>query len=193
MMSAFECYREYVALKNHFSKPSYDYFKYRGKTSASVAGFDKRNDRVFFQKLAKHEDVHNFLVANLSLNEKLWIRDLAYNQNADKVYKDWLKRQQSLSYMFKQELDKLDENFNNNFICKDNEHPLLLKKFLAGDIALETICLLLEFTGAKSYWDKQMKYDLVYDNFKTKLEKYTPFIKCDRDKLKKVVLDYFEQ
>lgn len=191
MMSAFECYKEYLALKNHFSKPDYDYFKYNGKLKANADSFNTRKDKLFFQKLAKHPDVHNFLVANLSENEKHWIRDLAYSENAEKTYKNWLKRQQSLSYVFKQELGKLDSDFNRNFVVKSNEHPLLLKLFLASEISLETMCLLLEFTGAKKHWDSKMQYDLVYDSIKTKIEKYTPFIRCDREKLRKIVVDHF--
>lgn len=191
MMSAFECYKEYLALKNHFSKPDYDYFKYNGKLRANADSFNTRKDKLFFQKLAKHPDVHNFLVANLSENEKHWIRDLAYSENAEKTYKDWLKRQQSLSYVFKQELGKLDSDFNRNFVVKSNEHPLLLKLFLAREISLETLCLLLEFTGAKKHWDSKMQYDLVYDSIKTKIEKYSPFIRCDREKLRKIVVDHF--
>lgn len=191
MMSAFECYKEYLALKNHFTKPDYDYFKYNGKLKANADSFNTRKDKLFFQKLAKHPDVHNFLVANLSENEKHWIRDLAYSENAEKTYKNWLKRQQSLSYVFKQELGKLDSDFNRNFTVKSNEHPLLLKLFLAREVSLETMCLLLEFTGAKKHWDSKMQYDLVYDTVKTKIEKYTPFIRCDREKLRKIVVDHF--
>jgi hypothetical protein len=191
MPTAFECYKEYLALKNHFSKPDYDYFRYNGKVRTNVDSFEKRKDKFFFQKLAKHPDVHNFLIANFSENEKHWIRDLAYSESAEKTYKDWLKRQQSLTYLFKQELSKLDENFNNNFVCKKNEHPLLLKKFLGNEITLETLCLLLEFTGAKKAWDFEMQYDLVYDCIKTKIEKYSPFIKADKEKLRKMVVDYF--
>lgn len=190
-MSAFECYKEYLALKNHFSKPDYDYFKYNGKLRANADSFNTRKDKLFFQKLAKHPDVHNFLVANLSENEKHWIRDLAYSEDAEKTYKNWLKRQQSLSYVFKQELGKLDSDFNRNFVVKSNEHPLLLKLFLAREISLETLCLLLEFTGAKKHWDSKMQYDLVYDSIKIKIEKYSPFIRCDKEKLRKIVVDYF--
>jgi hypothetical protein len=35
-MTPFEVYKKYLALKNHFTKDSYDYFKYGGKVSASV-------------------------------------------------------------------------------------------------------------------------------------------------------------
>ena len=190
-MSAFECYKEYLALKNHFSKPDYDYFKYNGKLRANADSFNTRKDKLFFQKLAKHPDVHNFLVANLSENEKHWIRDLAYSEDAEKTYKNWLKRQQSLSYVFKQELGKLDSDFNRNFVVKSNEHPLLLKLFLAKEISLETLCLLLDLTGAKKHWDSKMQYDLIYDSIRVKIEKYTPFIRCDKEKLRKIVVDHF--
>ena len=191
MMSALECYKEYLALKNHFSKPSYDYFKYNGKVKVNASSFDSRKDKLFFQKLAKHPDVHSFLIANLAIDSKAWIRDLAYSETAEKTYKDWLKRQQSLTYNFKQELSKLDEDFNNNFLIKDNDHPILLKKFLGSEISLETICILLNLTGAKNHWDKKMQYDLVWDNTRTKIEKYTPFIKYDKSKIKNILLDHF--
>ena len=193
MMSAFECYKEYLALKNHFTKPDYDYFKYNGKLKLKVTSFDKRKDKLFFQKLAKHPDVHSFLIANLAENEKAWIRELAYSEVAEKVYKDWIKRQQSLSYVFKQELGNLDTRFNENFICKNNEHPFLLKLYLGKQISLDTLCLLLEMSGAKKHWDSKMQYDLVWDSLKTKVEKYIPFIKCDKDKIKNIVLDYFDE
>jgi len=191
-MSAFECYKEYLALKNHFTKPNYDYFRYNGKLKVNSDSFNNRKDKLFFQKLAKHPDVHNFLIANLSDNEKYWIRELAYSEEAENRYKQWLKRQQSLTYVFKQQLGKLDSDFNQNFIVKDNEHPLLLKLFLGNDIDLETLCILLDLTGAKNHWDSKMKYDMIYDSVKLKIEKYTPFIKYDKEKMKKIVLDYFE-
>jgi len=192
MMSAFECYKEYLALKNHFTKPNYDYFRYNGKLKVNSDSFNNRKDKLFFEKLAKHPDVHNFLIANLSDNEKYWIRELAYSEEAENRYKQWLKRQQSLTYVFKQQLNNLDSNFDKNFIVKNNEHPMLLKLFLGNDIDLETMCILLDITGAKKHWDSKMKYDMIYDSVKLKIEKYTPFIKYDKEKMKKIVLDYFE-
>ena len=193
MMSAFECYQEYLALKNHFSKPTYDYFKYNGKIKLNAASFDRRKDKLFFQKLAKHPDVHNFLIANLSENEKSWIRELAYSEEAEKTYKSWLKRQQSLSYVFKQELGNLDIRFNENLICRDNEHPFLLKLYLGKQVSLDTLCLLLDISGAKKHWDSKMQYDLIWDTIRIKVEKYSPFITCDKDKMKNIVLDYFDE
>ena len=108
-----------------------------------------------------------------------------------KLEKDWLKKNQSLSYTFKEDLKKLHEDFNTNLICKNNQHPILFKKFLGKEICLETLCLLLEFSGAMKHWNSKMGYDLVWETFKIKIEKYTPFINCDKDKLKQICLDHF--
>ena len=190
-MSAFECYKEYIAIKNHFSQPAYDYFKYQGKVKAVVETFNKRKDKIFFEKLAKHPDVHNFLIANLSENEKSWIKELAYNKEAENIYKNWLKKQQSLSYFFKNDLSKLKHNFDENFICNNHEHPYLLKLYLGKQISLETFCLLLEITGAQKHWDCNMEYDLIWDSIRLKVKKYIPFIKHDKQKMKKIVIDFF--
>jgi hypothetical protein len=194
MMSAFECYQEYLALKNHFTKPSYDYFKYCGKSSAKATTFDGRKDKLWFQKLAKHPDVHNFLIANFAKNEKAWIKELAYSDDAEKTYKDWLKRNQSLTYVFKKELSQLTPTFDANFLIQKNQtHPYLLQMYLGGFVSLETLCILLKLTGAKKHWDSKMEYDPIYEEVKMKIEKYTPFVKYDKEKMKKIVVDYFSE
>lgn len=191
-MSAFDCYKEYLALKNHFSSPNYDYFRYNGKLKVNPTSFDQRKDKLFFQKLAKHPDVHNFLVANLSKNDKAWIKELAYSEDAERVYKDWLKRNQSLTYVVKNDLSKLESPFDGNFlVSKSQSHPRLLQLYLGGHVTLETMCILLDITKAKKHWDSKMEFDPIYDEVRKKIEKYTPFIKYDKDKMKKIVLDYF--
>jgi len=191
-MNGYEAYKEYLALKQHFTKPTYDYIKYNGKVRSNQDSFNKRKDKVFFDKLAKHENVHNFLIANLVKDPKVWIKELAYSENAEQIYLEWKKRQQSLSYVFKTELSKLDEEFNSNFkMTKNESHPLLFRLYLAEVISLETLCILLEITKAKKYWDQAMEYDPIYEALKLSIEKYTPFINFDRDKFKKIVLDFF--
>jgi hypothetical protein len=63
--------------------------------------------------------------------------------------------------------------------------------FLAGKICIETLCLLLDFTGAVKHWDKHMKNDLVWNDVKNKVIKYNKFIECDREKLKEITFKYF--
>jgi len=190
-MNDFESYKLYISLKNHFSKPSYNYFKYNGKSNLKYESYLKRKDKIFFQKLAKHEDVQNFLLSNFCINDKLWIKDLAYSEESEKNYKEWVKRQNSLSYIFKNDLEKLDNPFDSNFIITDSSHPNLLKLYLRKDISIETFCILLDLSGAIKHWDNKLRYDPIWDEIRLKVIKYTPFIKYDKEKIKKICVDYF--
>lgn len=191
-MSAFEVYKDYLALKNHFSNKNYDYFKYKGKVRTSIDSFNKRKDKIFFEKLAKNKEFHEFLVSNLSEDPKLWIRDLAYSDDALKRYLNWKKRQQSLSYTFKNDLSRLNSDFDSNLLCK-NGHPTLLKLYLGGEISLETLCIVLKMTKSMKYWNKSMEYDPVWEDIRNKVIKYTPFLKYDEEKFLKIVIDKFGQ
>jgi hypothetical protein len=190
-MSAFECYKEYVALKNHFTKPSYDYFKYNGKSRLNIKSFESRNDKLFFMKVAKHSDPKNLILANLLEDSKLWIKDIAYNESASKVYMDWAKRQQSLMYLFKEELSKLKEDFDSNFKVEDHTHPYVVKLFLRKEISLETLVLLVDLVKCSAYWSKRFEYDPTIEDVLNKIMKYRPFIQYDREKVKNIVLDKF--
>ena len=193
MMSAFDCYKEYVALKQHFTQPSYDYFKYNGKSKASFTTFESRKDKLFFQKIAKHPDPRNYIVANLVENPKLWIKEIAYSSSAEEVYNEWSRRQQSLLYLFKQELSKLNDDFDLNFRAVNNTHPYIIKLFLRKEISLETLVILVDLVKCTAYWSKRLAYDPTVENIINKITKYRPFVNYDREKVKNIVVDKFQQ
>jgi len=190
-MSAFECYKEYLALKQHFTQPSYDYFKYNGKIRASSITFEARKDKLFFMKMAKHPDPRNYILSNLVENPKLWIKEIAFSVSAEEVYKSWSKRQQSLMYLFKEELSKLKEDFDSNFKVEDHTHPYVIKLFLRKEISLETLVLLVDLVKCSAYWSKRFAYDPTVEDVLNKIMKYRPFITYDREKVKNIVLDKF--
>lgn len=190
-MTPFDAYVEYNALKNHFNKPEYDYIKYNGKIRASQVSFDKRPDKVFFQKLAKHEDLKNFLIANLVFNNKAFSRTLAYSKECEQIYIDWKSRQQSLSHIFTQDLETLNEDYKSNFIIEKNQHPIIMKKLLGGEISIESFSVLINLSSVIDTWDKEMPYDIIWDAVKLKATRYLPFIDYDRKKFKQIVLDKF--
>ena len=191
MMSAFECYKEYVALKNHFTKPSYDYHKYNGKSKLSFSSFESRKDKLYFMKMAKHPDPRNYILSNLVENPKIWIKEIAFSLSSEAVYKDWAKRQQSLMYLFKEELSKLNEDFDSNFKVLGNTHPYVIKLFLRKDISLETLVLLVDLVKCTAYWSKRFEYDPTVEDVLNKIMKYRSFIQYDREKVKNIVLDIF--
>ena len=52
-MEPIDVYIMYCAMKAHFSRKDYDFYKYGGKTKVSRDSFYKRKDRHFFVKLSK--------------------------------------------------------------------------------------------------------------------------------------------
>lgn len=187
-MSPFEVYRDYLALRNHFNSSSYNYFKYNGKSGAKGDSFDKRKDKFFFEKVAKHRDPHGFMLANFVNDPKTWIRDMAYSDSAERVYLDWLKRKDSLTYVLTNDLNKLEFPFDGNFVVKDGQHSYVLVLLLGGEISLESVCILTDLVGCFNYWDKRLKDDVVWQEVGQRIRKYTPFIRYDRDKVKKIVV-----
>jgi hypothetical protein len=195
-MIPFDCYKTYLALKNHFTKNSYDYFTYNKKTRASLQSFYKRKDRFWFEKMSRQRDekeVENFFVANfVSCNdpETLWIGEIM--KEGDERFQQWQKKVQSLSYLFKQESQTLfEENkFDDVFNCSKG-HPPLLKKFLSGNISLETLVIYDRIFLFGNKFDKKLK-DPVWETVSRRIKKYSPFLHIDvlsyRKILKEVIL-----
>ena len=138
-MTDFEAYRQFLALKLHFTSEHYDYFKYNGKHNATVASFEKRTDKRFFRRLVKKNiDLTEYYVANF-VNGKEWI-----SQFEDSVWKEWLARSQSIEYNFINDAEKLltsAENFDIIFKCDEGTHPKLLRAYLGKKISLETLVI----------------------------------------------------
>lgn len=191
-MDAFNAYKTYIAIKNHFNSKYYDFFKYNGRTRASRTTFDKRSDKYFFHKLSKHKDCTNFLVANFLVTD-CWVGDLVNEQIAEKTYLNWKKRIESLSYIFKSDLDKLDDNFNSNFVVVDGQHPKLLKLYLRKEISPETLLILDDLLGFLKLWNRKIEDKIVWPTEYQKLKKYRPFFTVDIQKYKLAVLDKFNE
>ena len=186
-MNGFQVYREYLALKLHFTKEGYTY---AGPRTASNSSFVNRRDRYHFEKLAKHRDPKGVIIASLLSNQRAWIGDIA-GEAGEREYTEYLKRRQSLTYRFSGDIKSLHESFNANFLVRDG-HPKLLELYLAKQINLETICILLDCTSALAYWDLKMADDPVWQAERLLIVKYLPFLDYDKKMMKAVVLKHFQ-
>ena len=158
----YDAYKTYLALKNHFTKSNYDYHKYNKKTRASVQSFYKRKDRFWFEKVARQKsekEVEHFFVSNFvscSDPQTLWIGEII--RNGEGNYREWQKKIQSLSYLFKEEVELFsDTDFDALFRIEGSRHPEVLKMHLQGKISLETMIILDRILGYKSKFDKKLK------------------------------------
>ena len=190
-MMPFDAYRCYLSLKNHFTKEKYDYHKYCGKSRATVQSFYKRKDRFWFEKLSRNKndkEVIDFFVSNFITctdPNKLWIGEMI--REGENRYTEWKKRTQSLSYVFKEEIEIIfsDQDFDTVFVNKQG-HPILLKKYLGGDISIETLVILDKILGFKKNFDSELQ-DPVWESVSLRMKKYSPFLNIDVFRYKKIL------
>lgn len=184
-MTPFQAYQTFLAIKQHFTS-SYDYFKYGGKVKANAASFDARRDKFYFQKLARHKDLQGFLVANFITRDIKWVGDLITDES-EAVYKQWQKRNESLTYMVTEELSLLEDDFISFFKVKEGQHPKLLLLFKQNKISIETLAILNNMLSFFDLWDKKIEDPVIWPSIRDRALNYQPFINYDKNKLKKVV------
>ena len=191
-MNPFECYKIYLSIKNHFTKDSYDYHKYCGKSRATVQSFYKRKDRFWFEKISRQKsekEILDFFVSNFvscSDPQSLWIGEII--REGESNYKNWCKKIQSLSYIFKEEVDSVfsGKNFDKIFEIEEGKHPQLLKDYLQGKISLESMIILDIILGYKKEFDKKLQ-DPIWSFVSMKITKYSSFLHTDVFKFKKIL------
>ena len=186
---AFNIYVYYLALKRHFTS-SYDYFKYNGKVKANTMSFENRKDKFFFYKLSKRKEAKDIILANMLANPNAWAGELL-DDKAESIYKDWAKRKQSLTYEFKSDIVNMDDDFNLNFYVENGQHPRLLKMYMMNRISLETLVILCDITGCMKYWEKNISDNIVFPDINTLVRKYQPFLEYDKAKMRKILLDKY--
>jgi hypothetical protein len=190
-MNPFEVYVSYLSLKNHFSNKKYNYFTYNGKIKCSIKSFYGRRDRFWFEKMSRQksdEEIINLFVSNFASCEdpqSLWVGEII--KDGEEIYKNWMRRTQSLSYIFKEEVSILNsKNFDEMFRIEGNRHPKILKEFLQKKISLETMIILNNILGYKKQFDKKL-LDPVWEFVSMRIEKYTPFLHIDSNKFKSIL------
>ena len=190
-MMPFDAYRCYLSLKNHFTKDHYDYHKYRGKTRATVQAFYKRKDRFWFEKFARQKndkEVEEFFVSTFIYSTDpatMWIGEMI--KEGEGRYTEWQKKVQSLSYIFKEEVENVfdDQKVDDAFDCSKG-HPPILKSYLGGDTSLETMVICDIIFGYGKDFDKRLN-DPVWETVSRKVKKYKPFLNINVPRYKKIL------
>lgn len=190
-MSGYYTYVTYMALKQHFTTDKYDFIKYDGKIRTNVNTYEKRKDRFFFAKLSKKRDCENIMLSNMIVNPKIWVGDLL-SPEANDIYINWLRRQESLTYIVSNNMDELNDNFDSNFIVKDGQYPVVINKQLKSEIEIETLVILTKLVGCLEYWDRKISDTIFWPTIRRLIVKYEPFIKYDLEKIRKIVVNKFD-
>ena len=179
-VTPFETYRTYLSMKSHFTNPKFDFFKYGGKSRATMTSFNKRKDKYWFEKTSRKysdQQILDFLLSNFVIADNpqnLWIGEII--NSGERNYADWMRRKQSLTYLFKEQSEKLlsENELETVFDCSKG-HPVILKKYLGGEISLETLTIMEKVFSFVKDFDKKLT-DPVWETVSLKIKKYIPFI-----------------
>ena len=108
----FAVYKMYLAIRQHFNPDNkYAYTSVRNKSSAnqslvkcSKESYEKRSNVIYFTKISKmfHANprkIEDYIVANILKNPK-WGGSHLTDDESVSTYKEWLRRVESLSYLF---------------------------------------------------------------------------------------------
>lgn len=190
MMTPFECYKLFLAIKMHFTNAKYDAFKYNFKVSANLDAFNRRRDKYHFGKLARHKDPTGYLVSQyVAGNFTGWIGDL-FTEEAERVYTQYLARRQSITYNFQSELERIEEGFISRFKVKDGQHPDALVQFRRGAISVETFTILNNHLNFFEIWDNKIDDTIIWPGIRDRCLKYKPFLHYDKAKIKCILHDH---
>ena len=196
-VTPFETYQAYLGMKSHFTNPKYDFIKYGGKSRATMTSFNKRKDKYWFEKTSRKysdQEVIDFLLSNFvnaTNPQNLWIGEII--NSGERTYAEWKMRQQSLTYMFKEQSENLllDNDLERVFSCSKG-HPVVLKKYLGGEISLETLSILEKIFSFQKNFDKKLS-DPVWETVSMKLKKYLPFLNINVFQFKKVLREIINE
>ena len=194
--SGLAVYMMYNALRLHFTTDSYDYFKYNGKTNTTKESFlTHKNKYAFYRLSRKHtlEDARDFFVANFLESDTKWVGELL-TEEAEEVYTDWKKRNQSLFYQFESDTQYLLDNYDAHDIIKpvDGSFPVLLMQIMRKKVTLETLVIMNNLMNFLPMWEKKIDDDIVWPMWQRKIKKYAPFVVYDKMKYKNKLKELYE-
>lgn len=189
-----------MAVKLHFTTDKFDVFKNGGRVKGSLDAFKNRSDRFQFEqiahKLQEDRKLIQFYVANFAygFQHAVWSHEEAHEN-----YTTWLKRKESIAYIFKQDLDaillhcekeKLDKKRLYSFYA--GNYPELLKLYVGKHITLETMRILDDFDNYLSEWKQNDSLSLLWSDERRRIEKAQGFVKYDARRIKPIY-DNFQQ
>lgn len=189
-MTPQQCFFTYNAIHLHFTSEKYNCFQYNFKTRANDKTFYKRRDKYFFSKIANKHGKHivDYFVSQYSDGEvNKWVGDMN-----DDVYFEWLKRNESRSYRFEQDishLKSLTDSFDDLFVC-NKTYPILIEEYINKNIDPETVVQLCHLTRFCDIID--ISDPLLWPKIKHFINKYSAFIQTDKSKIQKICLKYYQ-
>ena len=192
IMDGFEAYCYSNAINMHFNTESYDAFKYNFKTRVTQRSYWGRSDKYQLTKIGKRfkrkEDIIKYFACHQVAGNK-WVGDMIRDEQ---TYTDFLKRIDSLSYNFRNELEEISDESLDNLLQVTEGYPKIIDKYLEGTVSLETVCILNRLTMFIEKANSRVSETILWPDIYNKVVKYQQFLDFDKKKMKDLVLTIFK-
>lgn len=197
-MDGFKVYRYYMALKLHFTSDKYNVFN-NSNVRGTRDAFNSRNDRYIFEKLARRFETDYDLIQYFASNMAYGNLSVVYsNLDAEANYVLWLKRKESITKHFSDDISKLmlhlekeKKDLSSLLTYSHDQFPDLFKLFLGDHISVETMVILDDHFNYLQQW-KQFA-NLLWEDECRRIEKTKGFVKYDKAKILTLIQNFKEE
>lgn len=204
-MRPFEVFQICTAVKLHFETVKYNCFSSNFRTKVSEATFDLRSDRHIYTALARKykekSELVEFLFSQYVVNpDSIWIGKFL-DDEATKVFDNWKKKQDSLSYIFSNEVETLaiscklkNLRFDEALSKQPNDNwPHIITLLNSRVISLETVCIVDQLTGFVNRENKNITESILWPRIHLLVDKYNAWLKLNVNisKMRNIVLSNF--
>ena len=190
-MTGYEAFILHHAVNLHFNR-SYDCWKYNFKTNVTEKTYWKRPDKFQLTKIGKRfktrDDIILYFASHQIAGNK-YTGDMIRDED---TYTQFLKRIDSISYLFKNELEEISDVKFDKLLEIEDTYPKIIQLHLEGTVSLETVCIINRLTGFINRANKQITETILWPDLFNKISKYQSFLKFDDSKMRKIILDVFK-
>ncbi len=200
-MDGYKAYKYYLAVKLHFARSSYDIFEKRGAVKYTLEQFEKRNDKMIFEKIARKyptdQELIQFYVSNIAYGNESPVYEI---EESEGYYLNWIKRKESITQAFKNDLSVIINDAYKNELKKDsildftfNQQPSILTLYLGKRISLETVSILNDFLGLTDLWNMSGFVMTFWDSEIKRIYKAKRFVKYDKQRIYPLIQEFEEE
>lgn len=189
MVTPFEAFNLFNAIKTHFNDDNYDALKYNFSTRSSQESFNKRKDKPLFNRIVykyqSTKQIKDYFVANIITDPtKMWISSCT-----EANYENWKKRVDGLRYNFKNDCQTLVKRHPDTKYLFKGYPPKILNEYFGERINLETLVIFNSMTdGAVSRFEDEAQ---LFTDVKRLINKYETFLNIDIKTLAKDAREIF--
>lgn len=200
MIEGMNAYQKCLAIKLHFTNPSYDYFKYNGKVREfNEDSVSVRPDFMIYRRIERRykNELETFFLSNIVertiKDEKIWVGDFL-KMESEKSYKEWKKKYESAQFNLRQELMFLEgEVVLDKLLFKipKKGQPEFLRLYLAEKVSMESLIAINMIFPFKEEWDKNLNDAHIWPRISTIMTKYQPFLRLDKEEVRQILDSHF--